>query len=112
MDAFHMAPSARSVIPALLETHEKMVLASWMENQISVGSLRSGQMREDELEDQSQGFLREFVQALDSGEVSDISGAAWTSVRDLLGDFCRTRAVQGFTPSQTATFVFSQPKGR
>ena len=107
MDAFHMAPSARSVIPALLETHEKMVLASWMENQISVGSLRSGQMREDELEDQSQGFLREFVQALDSGEVSDISGAAWTSVRDLLGDFCRTRAVQGFTPSQTATFVFS-----
>jgi len=28
-------------------------------------------------------------------------------VRDLLGDFSRTRAVQGFTPSQTATFVFS-----
>ena len=99
-------------MPALLDTHERMVLGSWMESQISAGSLRSGQIKEDELKDQSQRFLREFVQALDSGEVSDISGAAWTSVRDLLGDFCRTRAVQGFTPSQTATFVFSQPKGR
>src|SRR5215510_1699531 len=107
MDSFLMTPSARSVIPALLETHEKMVLASWMESQIAAGSLRSGQIKEDELKDQSQRFLREFVQALKSGEVSDISGAAWTSVRDLLGDFSRTRAVMGFTPSQTATFVFS-----
>jgi rsbT co-antagonist protein RsbR len=28
-------------------------------------------------------------------------------VRELLGDFSRSRALQGFTPSQTATFVFS-----
>jgi len=28
-------------------------------------------------------------------------------VRELLEDFSRSRAVQGFTPSQTATFVFS-----
>jgi rsbT co-antagonist protein RsbR len=102
-----MAPSARSAIPNLLETHERMVLSSWMESQISAGSLRSGQIREDELKDQSQRFLREFVQALKSGEMDDPSGAAWSSVRELLGDFSRARAVQGFTASQTATFVFS-----
>src|SRR5215813_2708149 len=107
MDSFLMTPSARSMIPTLLETHETMVLASWMESQINAGSLRSGQIKEDELKDQSQMFLRELVQALKSGEIDDPSGAAWSSVRELLGDFSRSRAVQGFTPSQTATFVFS-----
>jgi rsbT co-antagonist protein RsbR len=107
MDAFHMAPSARSVIPALLETHEKMVLASWTESQVAAGSLRSGQIKEDELKDQSQRFLREFVQALKSDEMNDPSGATWSVARELLGDFSRSRAVQGFSPSQTATFVFS-----
>jgi rsbT co-antagonist protein RsbR len=105
-----MAPSARSAIPNLLETHEKMVLTSWMESQITAGSLRSGQMKEGELKDQSQRFLREFVQALKSGEMDDPSGAAWSSVRELLGDFSRARALQGFTPSQTAIFVFSLKK--
>jgi rsbT co-antagonist protein RsbR len=47
------------------------------------------------------------VHALESGETNDISGATWSSVRDLLAEFSRSRAVQGFSPSQTATFVFS-----
>src|SRR5215813_11179447 len=102
-----MAPSARSIMPALLDTHERMVLGSWMESQIAAGSLRSGQIKENELKSQSQSFLRELVQALKSGEMDDPSGAAWSSVRELLGDISRSRAAQGFTPSQTATFVFS-----
>ena len=97
MDALHLAPSARSVIPALLETHEKMVLTSWMESQIAAGSLRSGQIKEDELKDQSQRFLRELVQALKNGEMNDPSRAAWSSVQELLGGVSRSRAVQGFT---------------
>jgi rsbT co-antagonist protein RsbR len=107
MDGLLMAPSARSVIPALLETHEKMVLSSWMKSQISAGFLRSGQLKEDELKDQSQRFLREFVQVLKDGELDDPSGATWSSVREILADFSRSRALLGFTPSQTATFVFS-----
>jgi rsbT co-antagonist protein RsbR len=102
-----MTASARSVIPTLLETHEKTVLASWMESQISDGSLRSGQIKEDELKSQSQRFLGELVQALKSGEMRDPTGTALSSVRELLADFSRSRALQGFTPSQTATFVFS-----
>jgi len=102
-----MAASARSMIPALLVRHERKVLASWMECQIAAGSLRSGQIKENDLRDQSQRFLREFVEALESAEMDDPSGAAWSSVRELLGDISRSRAAQGFTPSQTATFVFS-----
>jgi rsbT co-antagonist protein RsbR len=107
MDASLMVASARSMIPGLLETHERTVLASWVDNQVAAGSLRSGQIKEDELKEQSQRFLREFVHALEKGELNDTSGATWSSVRDLLGEFSRLRAVQGFSPSQTATFVFS-----
>src|SRR5215471_1389378 len=107
MDRSLMAASARSMIPALLVRHERKVLASWMECQIAAGSLRSGQIKENDLRDQSQRFLREFVEALESAEMDDPSGAAWSSVRELLGDISRSRAAQGFTPSQTATFVFS-----
>jgi rsbT co-antagonist protein RsbR len=39
--------------------------------------------------------------------MDDPSGAAWSSVRELLGDFSRSRVLQGFSPAQTATFVFS-----
>jgi len=102
-----MVARARSMIPTLLKTHETMVLTSWMKSQVTAGSLRSGQMKEDELKDQSERFLREFVHALESGEANDISGATWSSVRDLLAEVSRSRAAQGFSSSQTATFVFS-----
>ena len=31
----------------------------------------------------------------------------WSSMRDMLAEFSRQRVVQGFSPSETATFVFS-----
>jgi rsbT co-antagonist protein RsbR len=99
--------TSHSVIPTLLEKQERGVLASWMEQQISAGSLRSGQIKEEELKQQSERFLRGFVRALKSGEMDEVRGATWSSVRELLGEFSRSRAVQGFTPSETATFVFS-----
>jgi rsbT co-antagonist protein RsbR len=37
----------------------------------------------------------------------DVSSAAWSDVRDMLGGLSRTRARQGFTPTETATFVFA-----
>ena len=38
---------------------------------------------------------------------SDITSAPWSVARDVLGDLSRERVTQGFTPSETATFVFS-----
>ncbi|HEX6971840.1 MAG TPA: STAS domain-containing protein, partial [Limnochordia bacterium] len=46
-------------------------------------------------------------EALETGSAGDITGPAWASVRDFLGEFSRTGARQGFSPAETATFVFS-----
>ena len=39
--------------------------------------------------------------------MTDPDQAEWSGVRELLGDISRARARQGFSPSETATFVFS-----
>ncbi len=41
------------------------------------------------------------------GRFDDITGAEWTTMRELLEDFSRARATQGFSASETAVFVFS-----
>jgi rsbT co-antagonist protein RsbR len=91
----------------LLATHEAKLLTSWLRIQVNGGSLRSGQIKEDELKEQSRRFLREFVQAMKSGNHDDIQGAEWNSPRELLGELSRARALQGYTPTETATFIFS-----
>jgi rsbT co-antagonist protein RsbR len=102
-----MAASTPSRIPDLLEKHQSKLIASWLERQLASGSLRAGQIREDELKEQSQKFLREFLGGLKSAHADDVMGPGWSTVRELLGEFSRSRALQGFTPSDTATFIFS-----
>ena len=102
-----MAASTPSRIPDLLEKHQSKLLAAWLERQLGSGSLRSGQIKEDELEEQSQKFLRECLGGLKSAHADDVMGPGWSTVRELLGEFSRSRALQGFTPSETATFIFS-----
>src|SRR5689334_2086822 len=92
---------------ALVDKHQAKLLTTWMQNQIASGSLRSGQIKEDELRDQSQKFLRALVDGLKSGEADDLTETGWSPVRELLVEFSRSRAMQGFTPTETATFVFS-----
>jgi rsbT co-antagonist protein RsbR len=45
--------------------------------------------------------------AVQNGRLDDITARDWEEVRRLLEDMSRARAVRGFTPSQTATFIFS-----
>jgi len=102
-----MAEGNIAALSGLITKHEAQLLTAWMRNQLDAGSLRSGQIKEDELQDQSRRFLRDFTVALESGEVDDITGQVWTQIRDFLGSISRSRALQGFTPSETATFIFS-----
>src|SRR4029453_2376276 len=95
-----------TVLSGLIAKNEAELLSSWLRSQLDAGSLGSGRLKEDELKQQSRQFLREFVQALKSGKLDDINASEWKATRELLGDFSGSRAIQGFTPSETAIFVF------
>ena len=89
----------------IVARHEADLLREWMREQMKV--LRPELIREDELRQQSTDFLRLMIEALRAGEETDITGSRWSEVRGFLEKISASRAVQGFSPSQTATFVFS-----
>jgi rsbT co-antagonist protein RsbR len=89
----------------LLSRHEQAVLDEWLRAQQSDLRLRAGD--EAELRRQTREFLSLLRAAAANGQPDDISGRGWDDVRALLEDLSRSRARQGFTPAQTATFVFS-----
>jgi rsbT co-antagonist protein RsbR len=103
-----MADTRWTEIGDVLRRNIDDVLAQWVERQRGDLSLRNNMFKAGELEQQSREFLTALVSALEAGRGSDVLTAeAWSGVRDLLASLSRTRARQGFTPIETATFVFS-----
>ncbi|WP_426990853.1 STAS domain-containing protein [Cupriavidus sp. 30B13] len=64
-------------------------------------------LAESELRDQSQRFLHGLREALRAGATADLDGPEWERVRSVLADISRRRAREGYSPADTATFVFS-----
>jgi rsbT co-antagonist protein RsbR len=59
------------------------------------------------MNDQFRGFLSVFADTVATAETLDPNGPVWDPVRAFLADVTAHRVRQGFTPSETATFVFS-----
>ena len=98
-------PASR--LPAIVEQHQKEVLAEWLSNQTASGASRAGRIQDAQLRDESQRFLGLFTKAIQEGIEFDTRSAQWAEVRDFLTELSRSRATQGFSPTQVATFVFS-----
>ena len=104
-------PSRRgtNAIADMIERHESHLLQEWIE-EMAGSTRRSDLMKESDLKTQCTTFLSLLREASRTDGSGDIQTPAWAPVRDVLGDISRSRAMQGFTPSETATFVFSFKK--
>jgi rsbT co-antagonist protein RsbR len=91
----------------LLSEHENALFSHWLSQQLKSETMRPNLISESDLRTQSRNFLTAFRTAINSGDLNDIHSDAWDEVRELLSDLSRARARQGFTPSETATFLFS-----
>ena len=100
-----MNPGARTT--DLIKKHEDEILQDWLQRQLGAVTARPDLLKKSDLEEQSRIFLSGLTAALQRGEVGDIRGPAWGPVRELLASMSHSRARQGFSPSETATFVFS-----
>jgi len=97
---------AMSRIGDVLKKHESDLLAEWLKAQMATG-FRRDMIGESELQEQSREFLR-LLQSATQSEDGDLhQTSSWAPMREMLKRLSRSRAKQGFTPSQTATFVFS-----
>ena len=100
-----MARTEQNDVAALVARHEDEILAEWLRAQKAGG--RSHLISDEALRSQAREFLSLFRTAAQAGRIDDINGREWDDTRRLLEDLSRERARQGFTPSQTALFVFS-----
>lgn len=91
----------------VLEKNETEILDDWMREQLRSGTLRKDLLTESELRKQSTELLGLIINATRSGNVTEITGPEWKPVLDFLAATSKTRAAQGFTPTETATFIFS-----
>jgi rsbT co-antagonist protein RsbR len=90
----------------VLSADEETLLQEWLDAQLSTRGMRSELLSRQELRDQSSRFLRSFREAVATGGV-DTTGPAYAPIRQQLEELSVNRARQGYTPGETATFVFS-----
>jgi rsbT co-antagonist protein RsbR len=101
-----MAGNDIGSIADLVGNNERAILSEWLDLQKQTGILRTGRTTEAELTSQSRNFLHLLREGLAKGG-SEVSDAAYGAAREMLAEMSRSRALQGFSPSETATFIFS-----
>ena len=95
-----------SKIADILQRNESELLSDWMKEQLAA-IRRRDLMNDVDLQTQSTELLRSIANAARNGNVTDLSGSEWAPVRERLAEISASRAKQGFSPEETATFVFS-----
>jgi rsbT co-antagonist protein RsbR len=83
------------------------LLNEWIAAQLAPEAIRPGLLKTGELKEQCAEFLNLLKEAGDGASAPDASGSDYDGLRDMLARLSRSRSIQGFTPSETAMFVFS-----
>src|SRR5687768_8579109 len=95
-----------SLLHDLVSRNEGDIVQRWLDRQFASSSFRSDRISKSELTEQARRFLGLLRQAVATGS-SDIQSPAWAGTRQMLEELSVSRAQQGFSPSETALFVFS-----
>ncbi|HEY9892171.1 MAG TPA: STAS domain-containing protein, partial [Candidatus Sericytochromatia bacterium] len=90
----------------ILKNYQSELLSSWLQEQLGAG-IRSDLIKETQLREECKEFLGLLTQAVQSGNLTNIQASQWREVREMLASISRMRGQKGFTPTETATFIFS-----
>lgn len=101
-----MAVTSKGGLADVLQRYEKELLAEWVEAQKKALTHRTT-LKEDQLRQQAAEFFSAFQQGARQGNLVDLARPEWEGARQVLASVSRSRALQGFGPSETAQFVLS-----
>lgn len=97
--------TAKSKAPAIIKKYSEELQAEWMKD-LAVRLNGDRRISESELTTQTREFLG-LLQTASADGIESIESETWAPILEFLEDVSRSRAVQGFTADQTATFIFS-----
>ncbi|MES2595937.1 MAG: STAS domain-containing protein [Verrucomicrobiota bacterium] len=98
---------SKTQLPGIVKKAKEQLLADWTKKQLDSAGMRRDLIKESELTKQSGDFLDQFLIGVESGELVNIKAAAWAPTIEFLDTISRQRERMGFSPSETAQFVFS-----
>jgi rsbT co-antagonist protein RsbR len=90
----------------ILNKHNDALLEGWVTSMLS-RAVRRDKAGEAEVRAQAERLLPALATVVGKGASYDVDTPEWADVRQLLAEMSASRVRQGFTPSETATFVFS-----
>ena len=97
----------QSPLSEVVKKSRNDLLEDWLAAQLAAAGMRRDLIKDDELKGQSADFLDRVSSALSTGANENIKSADWAPVTEILSDLSRVRGRMGFSPTETATFVFS-----
>jgi len=101
-----MTDPAKSALPGIVSRFEKDILDEWVKVQLASDTHRADLVTEKDVRDESTRVLGALRAAASGGNL-DTRTSEWESLRGMLVEISQARARQGFTPIETATFIFS-----
>ena len=100
----------RTSLSQILGKHEAELVSDWVEQQSAVQSHRGQRPSEVDLRKECVEFIGLLRKAVDHANGENIETPEWNGVREMLQHLSRSRTVQGYSPSETASFIFSLKK--
>jgi rsbT co-antagonist protein RsbR len=101
-----MSKASTGHLARILAKHQEDLLHGWLER-IFVRVTSRDKGVETDIRQQASRFIPMLARTVEKGQSYDIQSGAWDEVRHLLAEISQSRARQGFSPIETATFVFA-----
>jgi len=98
--------NAMNELAEIISRNEDRIRAEWIRD-MSKTVQRANLIGKAELDEQCRALLSAVVQGVKTSGPTDISAAGWSAARELLQDIAASRARQGFSSVEVATFVLS-----
>ncbi|HEX6881499.1 MAG TPA: STAS domain-containing protein [Terriglobales bacterium] len=97
------------IISDVIRKYESELVSDWLK-EMAPTTRRSDLMKDVDVRSEAKEFVSLLAAALESGNTENVNSAAYAEVREMLGNLSRSRAANGFCPSETASCVFSFKK--
>jgi rsbT co-antagonist protein RsbR len=95
-----------NAIAEIITKREKEITARWLELQTKSGRRGSAAEKQEAVRESNE-FIGALKTTVQKEQLEDIAAPGWATMRDLLSGFSARRAKGGYTPTETASFVFS-----
>lgn len=93
-----------SRLPEILAADARQVTTDWL---TTLHSSPDPRITHEELRAQCEAVVLQLAQGMRDGNVTDIHASSFAPLREVLSDLARTRALQGYTAAEIATFIFT-----